>query len=98
MTVKKQTHEPNRVIELSRRVGLAYIGAFGIMGDELYRLFERFVTRGERMEREARKRMKRNTKHVQKMAAEFEHEQKANYARATKAVRKTVKRAEHAIA
>jgi hypothetical protein len=98
MASKKSAYEMNRVRAASRKVGLAYIGAFGVVGDELGSLFDRFVTRGERMELDLRKRLKRNKNGANKLAADLEHETKEKTARATKSVRKTVKRAEQAVA
>ena len=98
MAAKKTTPESSRLAAVSRRVGLAYIGAFGVIGDELGSLFERFVARGERIEQDARKGFKRNANGTQKMAADLENETKEKTARATKAVRKAVKRAEQSVA
>lgn len=97
-TKKVELHETNRVVEFTRKVALAYVGAFGVVGDELGKLFAQFVARGEQMEKNARKLVKRNDKQVRQLAAKFEKEQKANVARANKSVKKAVKRVEHAIA
>ncbi len=95
---KMLVKEPNRIMEFTRKVALAYIGAFGVAGDELGKLFERFVTRGERIEQEARKMAKQNDKQVRQFAHDMQKEQKAAVARANKTVKKAVKRVEHAIA
>jgi poly(hydroxyalkanoate) granule-associated protein len=98
MATKKQIQEPNRVRQVSRKVALAYIGAFGVAGDELAKLFERLVERGESMEKRARKMMNQNGKQVRHLTVNFEREPKANSAQAPKSPRKTVKRVEHAAA
>lgn len=95
---KMLVKEQNRFMEFTRKVALAYIGAFGVAGDELGKLFERFVTRGERIEQEARKMAKQNDKQVRQFAHDMQKEQKAAVARANKTVKKAVKRVEHAIA
>lgn len=97
-TKKVELHETNRVVELSRKVALAYVGAFGVVTDELGKLFEMFVTRGERMQKDARKMVKKNDKQVREFAAQMQKDQKATVARANKSVKKAVKRVEHAIA
>lgn len=97
-TKKVELQETNRVVEFTRKVALAYVGAFGVVGDELGKLFEQFVARGEQMEKNARKLVKRNDKQIRQLATRFEKEQKANVARANKSVKKAVKRVEHAIA
>lgn len=95
---KMLVKEPNRFMEFTRKVALAYIGAFGVAGDELGKLFERFVTRGERIEQDARKMAKQNDKQVRQFAHDMQKEQKAAVAHANKTVKKAVKRVEHAIA
>lgn len=90
--------EMNNVRELSRKAALAYVGAFGVAADELGILFEKFVTRGEQMQQDARKMVKQNGKQVRLFAARVQKEQKANVARANKTVKKAVKRVEGAIA
>jgi len=99
MTMKKaELEQPRRVREFARKVALAYVGAFGVVGDEAGSLFERFVDRGEQMEIDARKRLKRNDKQARHLAGELKKEQKASVARANKTVKKAVKQVEQAIA
>lgn len=88
---KLEMKEPNRFMEFTRKVGLAYIGAFGVVGDEAGKLFETFVTRGERMQKDARKMMKQSGKEVRQLAHEAQKEQKHAVARANKTVKKAVK-------
>ncbi len=89
-----KTVEATSVRELGRKAALAYVGAFGVAADEAGKLFERFVVRGERIEKDARKLMKQNEKQAREFATEVKNDQKANVAR----VKKAVKRAEKAIA
>jgi hypothetical protein len=99
MAVKKvEIKEPNKFRQMSRKVALAYVGAFGVAGDELGKLFGKFVTRGEVMQKDARKMVKENRKEVRHLAVQMQKEQKAAVARANKSVRKAVKRVEQAIA
>ncbi len=99
MAVKKvEMKEPNRFMEFTRKMALAYVGAFGVAGDELGKLFETFVTRGERMQQDARKMARQSNKDVRQFAHEVQKEQKTAMARANKTVKKAVKRVEHAIA
>lgn len=97
-TKKAELHETNRMLEFTRKVALAYVGAFGVVSDELGKLFDQFVTRGEEIEKNARKLVKRNDKQVRHFAEQVKKEQKATAAKANKAVKKAVKRVEHAIA
>jgi Poly(hydroxyalcanoate) granule associated protein (phasin) len=90
--------ETNNVREFSRKAALAYVGAFGVAADEVGSLFEKFVTRGEQMQHDARKMVKQNEKQVRQFAAQVQKEQKATVARANKTVKKAVKRVEEAIA
>ena len=99
MAAKKvENKEMNRFMELSRKAALAYVGAFGVMADEMGKLFETFVTRGERMEKDARKLMKEGNKEVRQFTHQVRKEQKAAVARANKTVKKAVKQVENAIA
>lgn len=99
MAVKKiEMKENNRFMEFTRKVGLAYIGAFGVAGDEMGKLFERFVTRGEMIQKDARKMAKENNLQVRQFAHEMQKERKDAVAKANKAVKKAVKRAEHVVA
>lgn len=97
-TKKAEPQQMHRMRELSRKVMLAYVGAFGVISDEAGKLFERFVNRGEEMEKELRLRAKRNDKQVRHFAGQLKKEEKATVARANKAVKKAVHRVEHAAA
>lgn len=97
-TKNGKSQETNRLMEFSRKAALAYVGAFGVAADELGKLFELFVTRGERMEIDARKLVKQNGKEVRQFAQQVRKEQKVAATRANKAVKKAVKRVENAIA
>lgn len=72
-----------RAAEMGHKVLLAYIGAFGVLGDELGVLFERFVKRGERMEKDLRK-----------LVREGQKEQRAAFARAEKTAKRAAKKIE----
>lgn len=99
MAVKKiEIKEPNAVYKFSRKAALAYLGAFGVAGDELGKLFNRFVDRGERVQISARKMMRQNRKEVRNLAHEVQKEQKAALHRANKSMKKAAKRVEHALA
>ncbi len=98
MAAKKMEHKEKNVREVMRKVALAYVGAFGVAADELGKLFELFVTRGERMEKDARKIVKQNSKEVNQFAKEMQKEQKQTVAKVTKSVKKASKRVEHALA
>jgi hypothetical protein len=78
----------------SRRVALAYLGAFGVASDEIARLFERFVQRGERVEKNVRKMVRQNGKEARHLAHELQKEQKAAAAKANKSFKKAVKKVE----
>ena len=98
MAVKKVEHkETNRFMEVTRKVGLAYIGAFGVAGDEMGKLFEKFVDRGELIQKDARKMARENGKQIRTFAQDMRHEQKAAVAKANKTVKKAVRNVEHAI-
>ena len=84
--------------EFAHKAALAYVGAFGVAADELGKLFELFVARGEQMEKDARKFVKRNDKPVRQSADQVKKEQRATAANANKTVKKAVKRVEQAIA
>lgn len=99
MAVKKiELKEPNALYKFSRKAALAYLGAFGVAGDEISKMFNRFVDRGERVQISARKMMKQNRKDVRNLAHEVQKEQKAAFTRANKSVKKAAKRVEHALA
>jgi polyhydroxyalkanoate synthesis regulator phasin len=74
-------------MEFPHKVLLAYVGAFGVAGDEFAKLFELFVKRGERVEKDARKFVNREEKQVRKFATQVQKEQRAT-------IRKAVKRVE----
>jgi len=97
-TTRTTQLEYNNVREFTRKAALAYVGAFGVAADELGKLFEKFVTRGEQMQLDARKMVKQNEKQVRQFAAQIQKDQKANVARANKTVKKAVKRVEGALA
>jgi hypothetical protein len=97
-TKNGKVQETNGLMSFSRKAALAYVGAFGVAADELGKLFELFVTRGERIEKDARKLVKQNSKQVREFAQEVRQEQKVAATRANKAVKKAVKRVENAIA
>jgi hypothetical protein len=86
MTTRKieLKREPARWREMSRKIYLAYLGAFGVASDELTKLFKLFIERGERMDRSVLKQAKRGEKQVRKFAARVEKEQKATIKRAAK--------------
>ena len=100
--VKSTTSSRANQIPLSRefahKAALAYVGAFGVAADELGKLFELFVTRGEQMEKDARKLAKQNGKQVRLFATQVQKEQKATAVRANKTVKQAVKRVEEALA
>lgn len=95
MAVKKVEHREMRGLrEFSRKVALAYLGAFGVAGDEFVKLFELFVKRGERVEIDVRKRVQQNGREARHLAHEIQKEQKAATAKASKSLKKAVKRVE----
>jgi|GEM_PF-6325935 hypothetical protein len=95
MPVKKvQVKEGNSLREFGRKAVLAYVGMFGIATDKLNEWFDLFVERGEEMEHDARKMMRRNEKEVRKLAADLQKQEKAAVHKAEKTVKKAVKRAE----
>lgn len=93
---KPQTRQ--NAMGMPRKVALAYVGAFGVAGDEFGKLFERFVERGERVEIDARKMLNQNRKQVVKFAGQVDKERKAAAVRANKTVKKAVKQVEDALA
>ena len=99
MATKNGKHgETMRAREVGRKAALAYVGAFGVAADEAGKLFERFVKRGEKMQKDARVMVQDNEKQLRHLATRVRREQKANVAQANKTVRKAVKRVEKAIA
>ena len=97
-TKKAETQQMHRVRAFTRRVALAYVGALGVVSDEAGKLFERFVDRGEQMEQELRKVVRRNDKQVRQFAGQLKKEQKAAAAQTNKTVKRAAKRVEQAIA
>lgn len=97
-TKNGKTAEMNSMREMGRKAALAYVGAFGVAADEAGKLFERFVKRGERVEKDARVMMQQNEKQLRQLAMRVKREQKANVVQANKTVKKAVKRVEKAIA
>jgi hypothetical protein len=80
---KVATDNGARFMDSAHRFLWAYMGAFGMAGDEFVRLFNLFVKRGERMEKD-----------VRKLVKEAQKEQAKVTVRAEKAVKKAVKRVE----
>lgn len=84
MAAKKPEMEMReRFMEMPRKLYLAYLGAFGVVGDEALQLFDRFVERGERVEKQMRK-----------LVNEVQAEQPKLAARVEKAGKRAIKRAE----
>ena len=73
---------------------LAYVGMFGVAGDKLGDWFELFVERGEVIEKDARKLVKREEKQVRKFAADVQKQEKAAVHKAEKTVKQTIKKVE----
>lgn len=95
MTTKKvEVKNPNGVMEFGHKMLLAYVGAFGVMGDKLGEWFEMFVERGQVMEKDARKMVKQNEKQVRKFAADLQKQEKTAVHKAEKTVKKAVKKVE----
>lgn len=87
MAAKKEMEKHNgRWMELPRKLGLAYLGAFGLAGDQAVKLFNLFVKRGERVEKDMRK-----------FVQEVQKEQPGFVANIEKPVKKTVKKVEAAV-
>lgn len=93
-TKKVQMQETNGLVELGRKVMLAYVGMFGIAGDKLNEWFDLFVERGEVIEKDARKIVKREEKHARKLAADLQKQEKAAVHKAQKTVKHAVKKVE----
>lgn len=91
-TKKVQVQEANGLMELGRKVMLAYVGMFGIAGDKLTEWFDLFVERGEVMEKDARKMVKREEKQVRKLAADLQKQEKAAVKKAEKSVKHAAKK------
>lgn len=91
-TKKVQVQEANGLVELGRKVVLAYVGMFGIAGDKLTEWFDLFVERGEVMEKDARKLVKREEKQVRKLAADLQKQEKAAVKKAEKSVKHAAKK------
>lgn len=90
-TKKVEVPEVNGLVKLGRKVMLAYVGMFGIAGDKLTEWFDLFVERGEEMQNDTRKMVKREEKQVRKLAADLQKQEKA-------AVHKVQKSVKHAAA
>jgi hypothetical protein len=93
-TKKIEGKEENALVEFGRKVVLAYVGMFGIAGDKLNEWFELFVERGEVIEKDARKMVKREEKHARKLAANLQKQEKAAVHKAQKTVKHAVKKVE----
>jgi len=93
-TKKVETKPANGVMEFGHKVLLAYVGAFGVMGDKLGEWFEMFVERGHVMEKDARKMVKQNEKQARKFAADLQKQEKTAVRQAEKTVKKAVKKVE----
>lgn len=91
-TKKVEVQEANGLVELGRKVVLAYVGMFGIAGDKLTEWFDLFVERGEVMEKDARKMVKREEKQVRKLAADLQKQEKAAVKKAEKSVKHAAKK------
>jgi hypothetical protein len=97
-TKQEKTMDMQTMRQVGRKAALAYVGAFGVAADEAGKLFERFVKRGERMEKDARVMVQQNEKQLRQMATRMKREQKTNLVQANKTVKKAVKRVEKAMA
>lgn len=93
-TKKMEVEHANGFVEFGRKVVLAYVGAFGVASDKLGEWFELFVERGEVVEKDARKIVKREEKQVRKFAADMQKQEKAAVHKAEKTVKKAVKKVE----
>ncbi len=93
-TKKVQVPETNNLVELGRKVVLAYVGMFGVAGDKLNEWFDLFVERGEVIEKDARKLVKREEKHARKLAADLQKQEKLAVKKAQKSVKHAVKKVE----
>jgi len=95
MAVKKiEPKKTSSVREWSRKVALAYLGAFGVASDEFGKLFELFVNRGERVQKDVRKMVQQNGKEARHLVHEMQKEQKTATARASHALKKAGKKVE----
>ena len=86
--------ETKSLVELGHKVLLAYVGMFGVAGDKLGDWFELFVERGEVIEKDARKLVKREEKQVRKFAADVQKQEQAAVHKAEKTVKQTIKQVE----
>lgn len=91
-TKKVEVQEMNGLMELGRKVVLAYVGMFGIAGDKLNEWFDLFVERGEVIEKDARKMVKREEKHARKLAADLQKQEKMAVHKAEKSVKHAAKK------
>lgn len=93
-TKKVQVKETNSWLEMGHKVLLAYVGVFGIASDKLVEWFDVFVERGQVMEKDTRKLVKREEKQVRKLAADLQKQEKSAVRKAEKTVRHAVKKVE----
>lgn len=93
-TKKVQIQETNGLLQVGRKVVLAYVGMFGIAGDKLNEWFDLFVERGQVIEKDARKLVKREEKHARKLAADLQKQEKLAVKKAQKSVKHAVKKVE----
>lgn len=91
-TKKIEVKEENALVEFGRKVVLAYVGMFGVAGDKLNEWFDLFVERGEVIEKDARKMVKREEKHARKLAADLQKQEKAAVHKAEKSVKQAAKK------
>jgi transcription initiation factor IIE alpha subunit len=95
MPVKKVEPKPmNGAATLGRRVALAYLGLLAIVGEESVKLFDLFVQRGEKVEKDLRKRAERGEKDVRKLAVRFRREEHAAANHVHKTAKRTAKKVE----
>ncbi|RIK33510.1 MAG: hypothetical protein DCC52_03065 [Chloroflexi bacterium] len=106
-TKKVQIQETNGLLQVGRKVVLAYVGMFGIAGDKLNEWFDLFVERGQVIEKDARKLVKREEKHAdarklvkreekhaRKLAVDLQKQEKLAVKKAQKSVKHAVKKVE----
>ncbi|MBI4675573.1 MAG: hypothetical protein HY741_28345 [Chloroflexi bacterium] len=87
-TKKQQSKRADDLMEFGHKALLAYVGAFGVVGDKVGEWFELFVERGQEMEKDARKLVKQNEKQVRKFAADLQKQEKTAVHQAEKTVKK----------
>lgn len=91
---KVEVKETAGLMELGHKALLAYVGMFGVASDKLADWFEIFVERGQVMEKDARKFVRREEKQVRKFAADVQKQEKAAVNKAEKTVKQTIKKVE----